>query len=234
MTKADLILGDCLEKMKDIPDNSVDLVLTDPPYGLDIVKADRIGYDGSSKTGVAGFGVVKNTLYEPSDWDKKIPSKEIFDEIFRVSKNQIIFGGNYFIDYLNPTQCMLIWDKRCKNHYVNNFSDCEIAWTSFNKPARVFRHLWMGMLRDSERAKHYHPTQKPVALMEWIIKNYSKDGELILDPFMGSGSTGVAALKLQRRFIGIELDKNYFKIAKERIEKESNQGRLGLFDTQWK
>ena len=204
----DLRLGDCLEIMKDIPDKSIDVIITDPPYGI----------LGGSKS-IGGSKLYKANLYN-CEWDNYRMSNEILKEIFRISKNQIIFGYNYFSDILPITNSLIIWDKKEKNNWFDNFSDGELIWTSYKKPLRIFRHLWMGALRKGKRIKRVHPTQKPVELMEWIIKNYTQENDTILDCFMGSGTTGVACKNLNRNFIGIELDEKYFNIAKERIEKE--------------
>ncbi len=201
-----LLRGDCLEKMKQMEDNSIDVIVTDPPYGI----------LGGSKT-IGGSNMSKVNEYN-CEWDNDRMSKEILDEIFRVSKNQIIFGYNYFADMLPVTNGLIVWDKKKKNNWFDNFSDGEMIWTSFKKPLRIFRFLWMGAIREGKREKKVHPTQKPVDLMEWIIKNYTEEGDTIMDPFMGSGSTGVACKIMNRDFIGIELDDKYFNIAKERIE----------------
>ena len=201
-----LYKGDCLEIMKDIPDKSVDVVITDPPYGI----------LGGSKT-IGGSKLYKANEYN-CEWDNERLSEDILKEIFRISKNQIIFGYNYISDMLPITNSLVVWDKKEKNNWFDNFSDGEIIWTSYKKPLRIFRFLWMGALRKGKRIKRVHPTQKPVELMEWLIKNYTNENDIILDPFMGSGSTGIACVNTNRSFIGIELDENYFNIAKERIE----------------
>ena len=137
-----------------------------------------------------------------------------------MSKEQIIFGFNNFMNILPPSRNIIVWDKKCKNDWEDNFSDCELAWVSKDGLPRVFRHLWMGALRASEKesGNRRHPTQKPVVLMKWIVEKYSKQGFTILDPFMGSGTTGVACAELHRNFIGIEISEKYFNIAKRRIE----------------
>ena len=203
-----LYKGDCLEVMKDIPDKSIDVIITDPPYGI----------LGGSKT-IGGSKLYKANEYN-CDWDNERISKEILNEIFRISKNQIIFGYNYISDLLPITNSLIVWDKKEKNDWFDNFSDGEIIWTSYKKPLRIYRFLWMGAIRKGKRTKRVHPTQKPIELMEWIIKNYTNENDTILDCFMGSGSTGVACKHTNRRFIGIELDDNYFEIAKKRIEEE--------------
>ena len=197
-----LINGDCLEEMKKLEDNSIDLCLTDPPYGK---KADK---------GTNGFGSSKNRKYK-GGWDSKIPSKEVFDEICRISKNQIIFGGNYFSHHLKPSKCWIVWDKKGDIAFNNPFADCELIYTSFSKPIKRIVFKQQGFIKDS-KDERYHPTQKPTELIEKIIKIYS-DAQSIIDPFMGSGSTGVVAKNLNRKFIGIEKDEKYFEIAKQRI-----------------
>jgi site-specific DNA-methyltransferase (adenine-specific) len=211
-----VLQGDCLEIMKGIPDKSVDLVLTDPPYGIDVAGKDVFG-------GKGGFGgkEIHNTKHIISDWDKKIPPKEIFNEIFRVSKNQIIFGGNYFWSILPPPMSYLIWDKRC-GFLENNFADCEMIWSSFKQPARIIRYLWAGLFQDNmkDKEKRFHPTQKPLSVIKNIINKHTNETNLILDPFLGSGTTAVAAKQLKRNFIGIEISEKYCEIARGRLRQE--------------
>ena len=196
-----LMLGDCLEKMKEIPDGSVDCVITDPPYGI-------------GKMNTTGFTRTRGDFGKYL-FDKKV-KKEYFDEIFRVSKNQVIFGAQYYLDYLPPTKEMWVWDKKTGKNY---FADGELIWTSYNGTLRIFPHQWCGCFKESERGiKSVHPTQKPIKVMEWCLRK-TKNNDTVLDPFMGSGTTGVACANLSRNFIGIELDPTYFEIAKERINK---------------
>lgn len=200
-----LMNGDCLELMKEIPDCSVDLVLTDPPYGK---KADK---------GTNGFGCSKNRKYKPT-WDSKTPSKEYFDELFRIGKNIIIFGANYFPQYLKPSNHWIFWDKKGDINFQNPFADGEFIYTTFKKPSKRIVFKQQGFITDS-KDKRFHPTQKPTELLELLIKNYSDENAVIFDPFMGSGSTGVACVNTGRDFIGIELDPVYFQTAQERINK---------------
>lgn len=190
-----VIQGDCLEVMRGFGDNQFDLVLTDPPYGLD----DKLFKGGS---GNSGWAMVK---YKGEGWDK-IPEKAYFDEIFRVSKNQIIFGGNYFD--LPPTRGVLCWDK---GQYAPNFSQWEMAWTSFDIPAKLFRSTF--------QFNKQHPTQKPNDLMQWCI-GLSDGAQTILDPFMGSGTTLVAAKYLGRSATGIEISEKYCEIARSRLSQQ--------------
>ena len=210
MENIKLIQGDCLSVLKNMEDNSIDVIITDPPYGI---------LKGSKTIGGSNMSAVNNYNCE---WDERI-SKDILDEIFRVSKNQIIFGYNYIADLLPITNGLIVWDKKKKNDWFDNFSDGELIWTSIKQPLRIFRFLWMGAIREGKREKRVHPTQKPIELMRWVIKNYTKEGDIILDPFMGSGSTGIGCIEENRNFIGIELDENYFKIAEERINQLNSE-----------
>ena len=199
--------GDCLEVMKEMEDNSVDLVLTDPPYGT-----------GAYKKGTMGGGVLaKQSTYKATNWDGFIPSKEYFDEIRRISKNQIIFGGNYFIEYLANSSCWIVWDKENGD---NDFADCELAWTSFKTAVRKYKFRWQGMLQQDMKNKEYrfHPTQKPLEVMKWILNNYSKEGDIVFDGFAGSGSTLVACEQLKRKWIGVEQNKDYIKDIHYRLD----------------
>ncbi len=189
-----LIHGDCLEEMKKIPDKSIDLVLTDPPYGID---------SHSKNASRSNLAVAKD--YGKCEWDKNIPEKRIFSEMFRVSKNQIIFGGNYFVEYLKNSPCWIFWDKDNGN---NDFADGELIYTSFSSSVRKIKWRWAGMLQEDMKNKdiRVHPTQKPRGVLKWILEKYSNKGQTILDPFMGSGTTGVACKELNRNFIGIEIN----------------------------
>jgi len=191
----------CLEGLKQLDDNSVDLIVTDPPYGINICSNGKVG--GGKLAEVKDYGV--------QEWDKSIPSEEIFKEMFRVAKNLIIFGGNYMTKYLPPSSCWIVWDK----DNTGNFADCELAWTSFNTAVRKFKWRWNGMLQERMNWKEnrLHPTQKPIPLFRWILENYSKEGDLILDPFLGSGTTTTACKQLNRKFIGFEISKEYCDIA---------------------
>ena len=208
--------ADCLDILKQLPDRCVDLVLTDPPYGIGYDKQASIV--GGTKYGNAA---TKKRIYKKTDWDNKTPEKKVFDEIIRISKNQIIFGGNYFANLLPNSKCWLVWDK----HINGDFADCELAWTNFNKPVKKYDYLWNGMLQQNmkEKEQRIHPTQKPVGLFMKILQDYSKENDLVLDCFSGSGTTAVACHKLKRRFIGVEIDEEYAKIAQERLEQEQKQ-----------
>lgn len=213
-----LHLGDCRDVLPSL--GRVDAIVTDPPYGIDIVKNGRIG--GTSKDVARWNGQINSEYHGPIIGDDK-PIEPSFLLDFKVPS--IIWGGNYIADKLPPTKGWLIWYKRINNQ-SNNFADCEIAWSNLNCPARVYQQLWMGMLRDSEAQEHYHPTQKSIGVMEWCIKKLPEECEIILDPFMGSGTTGMACGKLGRKFIGVELEERYFEIAIRRIEKALKQPDL--------
>lgn len=200
---------DCLDFMKSLPDKSIDLVLTDPPYGIGICNM------------TLGNGI--NKIYRGSNnWDNEIPPKEIFREIFRISKNQIIWGGNYFVEYLKKSMGWLVWDKGTGE---NDFADCELAFTSFNKAIRKKFVSWVGANAKDTHVR-IHPTQKPVKLFEWCLKNYSEEGQIILDCFSGSGTTAIACHNLNRKFICIEKDKEYFEKSVERYNKHIQQLKL--------
>ena len=202
-----IICGDCLEVMKGIPDKAIDLVLTDPPYGI----------KESNEKNRTRARLAKTTDFGHYDWDKQKVKKEYFEEIRRVSKNQVIFGGNYYASILGDSSCWLVWDK---DNGKNDFADCELAWTSFKTAVRKFKWRWKGMLQEDmkNKEKRVHPTQKPLPLFKWILEKYSQPNNLILDPFLGSGTTAVACLSLNRHFIGIELSPEYCEVAKRRIK----------------
>jgi site-specific DNA-methyltransferase (adenine-specific) len=208
---------DCLEGMRQMPDKSVDLVLTDPPYGH--------GWEIMKKISQNNLAPVGDYDWEP--WNNSVPTEVYFQEMFRISKHQIIFGGNYFIDKLTPSPCWIIWDK----DNTGNFADAELAWTSFNTAVRIFKWRWNGMLQEdpTHKEERVHPTQKPVKLFEWIIKNYAKQGDTICDPFFGSGSCLVAAVRMGHQFIGFEKEQSYFDAAQIRIKKAQEQGKLGAW-----
>lgn len=196
-----LILGDCLEVMQGR--GGVDAVVTDPPYG--------IGEAAGKNKSRGNIAAAKD--YGDDDWDDIPPPKAVFDMLRKISNHQIIFGGNYFD--LPATSCYLVWDKLNGD---NDFADCELAWTNLQKAVRRIQYRWNGMLRQNNEPRGDHPTQKPVGVMKWAINHLPADVETILDPFMGSGTTGVACVKLGRKFIGIEISEKYFGIACRRIE----------------
>ena len=198
---------DCIEGMKYIEDNSIDLVLTDPPYGI----LNGLSSFGSGR----GKSKAKPTQFK-IQWDS-IPRKECFVEIVRVSENQIIFGFNYFSDILPRPKGVLCWDK--KKPKGTDYSEFELIWLSFRQRSMFIRYRWHGMLQHDMRnkEKRFHPTQKPVAVIRWLLEKFSKENNLILDPFMGSGTTAVAAKQLNRNFLGFEISEEYCKIIEKRL-----------------
>ena len=198
-----LHLGDCLQVMRGIADKSIDAVITDPPYGL-----------GNKWTGGTWF--TKNVYAtDKVDWDTK-PPQEIVDYIVSMNKPTVIWGGNYFV--LPPSRGWLVWSKI---NSMPTMADIELAWTNLDKPAKQYRSLRSGWNRQ-------HPTEKPVGLMVWAILHTTNPGDTILDPFMGSGTTGVACIQTGRNFIGIEIDPTYYAIAERRIK--DAQMQPALFD----
>lgn len=211
-----IINDDCLNVMKQIPDKYFDLCLTDPPYGINI---EKMNFTNSTKGGVC-----KRNDYSNCFTDDKV-SKDVFDEIIRVSKIQIIFGGNYYTEYLESTQGWIVWNKKGDGRYSNDFADGELAWTSLNKPLKIYHYLWTGMIQQNmkNKEKRIHPTQKPVDLFGMILRDYSKEGDKIFDPFSGSGTTAIACHRGKRQFLCVEKDEVYFNKSVERLEEERKQ-----------
>jgi site-specific DNA-methyltransferase (adenine-specific) len=170
---------------------------------------------------LTGKGKAVPNLYHIFD-DSKPPTEEYFKELERVSKHRIIWGGNYFLDYLGATQCMIFWDKGRRGM---NFADGEIAWTDFKEPCRILEYKWNGMLQEDMTNKEYriHPTQKPVNLYKWLLRNYAKEGDKILDTHVGSASSLIACHQMGFDFVGFELDEVYYKESKERLETAQSQ-----------
>lgn len=217
---------DCMEAMKEFPDKFFDLAVIDPPYGIGCMS---MNYTKSGAIRTHGHAAaVRRDYRKQSEWDIK-PTKEYFDELFRVSQKCIIWGGNYFADMLPPSKGFICWDKRVNDMMTNDFSDCEYAWLSEGLGvARMFRYVWNGMIQGNMKQKEdrFHPTQKPVALYEWIFKNYAKEGMKILDTHLGSGSSRIAAYNAGLDFYGYEIDKTYFDKQEERFAKCKSQQSL--------
>ena len=215
---SEVYLEDCVTALKRYADNHFDLAIVDPPYGIGMSK----GTMSSNKT----KKITAKRDYTSKDWDSSIPTKEYFDELFRVSKNQIIWGGNYMIEHLNNTSCFVVWDK--KSNDGSNFADAELAWTSFKTAVRVFKYDWVGFgyLNNPQKEKKIHPTQKPVQLYTWLLQNYAKEGDLILDTHLGSGSSRIAAYKGGFNFVGFEIDKEYYEKQEKRFNDFKSQLRL--------
>jgi len=189
---------DCLEFMKTLPDKCIDLVLTDPPYGIN-------AHEGTGRS--LRKAVASGKIIGGGDWDSKTPDQEYFDEIFRISKYQIIFGGNYF--NLPPSKSFLVWDKG-ETMYNRDFAECEQAWITPDKPAKIFK-------KSPTDLQRLHPTQKPLELFKFCLDRYSKEGDIIFDPFMGSGTTAIACKHLKRNYIGCEISADYCKIIEDRL-----------------
>lgn len=215
----ELLNMDCMEYMKTCKDNEFDLAIVDPPYGIDAANV----LSGPRRK--SGNGAAMKTAFDKKDWDKAVPESEYFVELFRVSKNQIIWGANYMSNHLPPSMGWVVWDK---DNGTTNFSDCELAFTSFDKALRKFKYTWNGMLQGDMKKKEekIHPTQKPVKLYQWLLDNYSEQGRKILDTHLGSGSSAIAAHYFGCDFVGIEIDEDYFKAAKERFNNETRQETL--------
>lgn len=200
------INGDCMEYLKEFPDNYFSLALVDPPYGL---------LEAGMQTG-GEKGLFQERAFSRKNigsWDKA-PKQEYFDELFRVSKNQIIWGGNYF--NLPPCRCFVIWDKM---QPWENFSRCEYAWTSFKKPAKLFQ-------QDNRYSGKIHPTQKSVELYLYLLGQFAEDGDTILDTHVGSASSLIACHRTNHKYIGFEVDETYYAKAKERLERETAQTNI--------
>ena len=208
----ELLNIDCMEYMATLPDKAFDLAIVDPPYGIGMMDSDN---KSRGKLAIAKDYKKLN--------DSKPPEINYFKELQRVSRHQVIWGANHFITK-NPvdSSCWLVWDKVNGN---NDFADCELAWTSFKTAVRIFRYRWNGMLQQNMKNKEHriHPTQKPVALYDWILRNYAKPGQRILDTHLGSGSSAIAAHYFGCDFVGCEIDVDYFNAAKERFDRETRQ-----------
>lgn len=215
----DLKNQDCLEAMRQMTDNQFDLAIVDPPYGIDVANDSRFG----KKFKVAA---TKRKEYAKKDWDKGVPTKEYFEQLFRVSKNQIIWGINYYpYDFL--TGGRLFWDKDVAEDYTN--SKGEIAYKSFGHGVDLVKVTWNGMLQYDMKNKEQriHPTQKPIRLYEWILDKYAKEGQTILDTHLGSGSIALACHNRGYSLTAFEIDKEYFEAAKKRLE--IHQAQLTMF-----
>tara|TARA_R110000822_G_scaffold251226_1_gene378148 strand:- start:33 stop:671 length:639 start_codon:yes stop_codon:yes gene_type:complete len=201
---------DNMQLMARYEDNHFDLAIVDPPYGICVTKNKRLNNNSNN------------------DWDNEIPSAEYFNKLKRVSKNQIIWGGNYFIEHLENTRCYLNWDKL--NH-SDTYADCEMAWTSFNKNAKIFKYVWDGnrygfpnaIKGVGKKSIRTHPTQKPIALYEWLLMNYAKEGDKILDTHLGSGSIALACHNLKFDLTACELDTEYYEASLKRLKQHQQQ-----------
>jgi site-specific DNA-methyltransferase (adenine-specific) len=219
---SEVYLEDCVKALKRFNDKHFDLAVVDPPYGIDM----------SQELFKRGQTCKKNGYKEHlnKDWDKQVPEQDYFDELFRVSKNQIVFGANYMTKYLPESMGWIVWNKVQRGY---SFADGELAWTSFKKALRIFDYArgnesgFAPKLKGTERAGiNIHPTQKPIALYDWIFANYSERGQIILDTHLGSGSSRIAANKAGINFIGFEVDEDYYERQEKRYQTFISQLRM--------
>lgn len=210
---------DNMQLMARYPDKYFDLAIVDPPYG--------IGEDGGKSESRCKKTKVKPNKFTKKNWDNYAPNKQYFNELIRVSKNQIIWGANHFIENIpnSSTPCFIVWDK---DNGSNDFADAELAYTSFKSAVRLFKYKWHGMLQGDMKNKEIriHPTQKPVALYRWLLEKYAKPGDKILDTHLGSGSIAIACHDYGFDLTACELDKDYFDAAIKRLKQNQSQTKL--------
>jgi len=216
MPLSEVYYEDNMIGMKRYPDKFFDLAIVDPPYGI---------LESSYRKTPNKKCAAKKKDYNKALWKFGKPDKEYFDELFRVSKNQIVWGGNYFTSNLYESRCWVVWDK-CTQDSL--FADVEMAWTSWQNSAKLFTYRWNGMLQQDMKNKEerVHPTQKPIALYRWILKNYAKGGDKILDTHMGSQSSRIAAYNMGFDYYGWEIDKDYFEAGNKRFKEQTMQQQL--------
>ena len=240
---------DCMEGMRQFPDKFFDLAIVDPPYGINITgrhkapvlvggggrpfggmrrirqgtSADRGGGDHESRKRILK---VESAFYHPFD-DTAPPDEGYFAELERVSKHRIIWGGNFFLDYLGACSCMIMWDKGRRGM---DQADGELAWTDLPGQNRIYKFIWNGMLQGdmANKENRIHPTQKPVKLYEWLLNKYAKPGDIILDTHVGSASSLIACRKTGHKYVGFEIDKYYYEQASKRLQAELDQ--MNIFD----
>lgn len=210
----DFLNIDCMECLKTCSDNYFDLAIVDPPYG--------VGEDGLKNHSRSNSAKAK--AYIPKEWDKSTPARKYFTELIRVSKNQIIWGANHFGN-MPPSSSWIVWDKENGN---NDFADAELAYTSFNSAVRIFKFRWAGMLQGDMKNKEIriHPTQKPIQLYKWILRNYAKPTDKILDTHVGSGSSLIAFEDFGCEYVGYEIDKDYYEDASKRLANHKSQLKM--------
>jgi len=205
---------DNMKLMGRYEDNHFDLAIVDPPYGIGAGSKGFINRNTANKNA--------EKFYRENDWDKVRPTKEYFEELKRISKHQIVWGGNYFTDLLEPARCYIVWDKKTGN---NSYADCELALTNIDGNARIYTKFWLGA-HAKDGYDRIHPTQKPVSLYKWLLKNYAKEGDKILDTHLGSGSIAIACHDLGFDLTACELDTDYYNAAMKRIEDHKKQLQL--------
>ena len=211
---SEVYLEDCVKALKRFKDNHFDLAIVDPPYGIG---AGSVNFQSGTRKKPSKF-------HKVNDWDNAIPTAEYWEQLFRVSKNQIVWGGNYMTEFLPPSRCWIFWDKGTGN---NSYADGELAWCSFDKVVKKYSRFWSGgNAKERGDIDRVHPTQKPISLYEWILMNYAKEGDKILDTHLGSGSSRIAAYRNGFDFVGFEIDKDYFEAQEKRFKTELMQPRL--------
>jgi site-specific DNA-methyltransferase (adenine-specific) len=214
--KIQVTCEDNMALMSRYPDKYFDLAIVDPPYGIGINKQSQ----------GKGGGVAKKIEYTKKDWDSEIPFAEYFAELKRISKNQIVWGGNYFVEHLENSPCWIVWDK---DNGDTDFADCELAWASFKTSVRKIKFKWAGMLQGNMKNKEHriHPTQKPVQLYKWLLKKYAKEGDKILDTHLGSGSIAIACHYMGFELTACEIDQEYYNDSYKRFKQQTAQ--LAIF-----
>lgn len=210
-----------MEGMKDFPDKFFDLAIVDPPYGIGISKNELFRGNKPCKE---WQGRHKTRKYKIKEWDNQVPTKEYFNELKRISKDQILWGANHYISLIPyNSSCWIVWDKKVTDYSA----DCELAWTSFKTAVRKFEYLWNGYKKQIPEIR-FHPTQKPIALYKWLLKNYAKPDFKIIDTHAGSCSSVIAFLEFGCQWIAFEIDKDYYQSALKRIENHKAQLKLSL------
>lgn len=213
---------DCMQGMKEFPDKYFSIAIVDPPYG-------GVTQGGYMKNQMGGGIARNNNNYHLALWNQSKPPKEYFDELKRVSKNQIIWGGNYFTTLIGEdTQCWIAWDKERPEEV--SFTSVEFAYTSFDRASQIFHYKWNGMLQGNMKEKEHkiHPTQKPVALYEWLVNKFCGPDDIILDTHVGSGSSLIAFHNTNHKYVGFEIDPTYYELTKKRVDDATAQ--MTMFD----
>jgi len=224
---SEVYLMDCIQGMKHYPDKWFDLAVVDVPYGIDEANGKNASRNkGFGKGNTKSKKITLSKDYGVKDWDKEPPNQEYFTELFRVSKNQIIWGANHFISRMPyDSSCWLVWDK---DNGESDFADCELAWTSFKKAVRMYKYRWNGLLQQDMKNKEVriHPTQKPIGLYDWIFARFAEEGMKVLDTHLGSQSSRISANKYQLNFVGFETDEEYFNKGNKRYDDFISQTRM--------
>ena len=218
---------DCIELMKQVPDKFFNLAIVDPPYGIGFDRENPTMSAGVRKDGtkrkMATWSNPKEKGYTVKDWDKSKPSFEYWEQLFRVSKNQIVWGGNYFTDILKPHGGWVVWEKGVPDGM--SLSQAELAWNSCLNSIRVFKVLWAGY-KKADNEDRFHPTQKPVRLYDCLIRDFAREGDLILDTHVGSGSSRISAHKAGLIYVGTEIDAEYYEKQEARFKNFTAQTTL--------